>query len=134
MAANTSPIFILTPKTPSVRISTANTNTDGSTGTYGTLFTAGSNGSFFPGFRWQAEQNTTAGAIRLFVQTGGAGNIEMLNCFIVAAISFSAGTTNYASGEWFPQGGIFLAASSVVKVSTQIGEIFSCWLVGGGDY
>ena len=134
MAANTSPIFTLTPKSPSVRISTANTNRDGSTGTYGTLFTAGSDGAFFKGFQYQAEANNTAGAIRLYVQDAGSGNVEMIYEAVVAATTFSAGVTPVARGEWYPPAGIWLSASSVVKVSTHIGETFSCSLVGGGNF
>jgi len=134
MAAGTTPIFVATPKHPAVRIATANTNRDGSTGTYGTLFTASSNGSFFNGFRWAAEGNTTAGAIRLYLQDAGAGNVEMIYEAVVPATTFAAGTTPAISGEWYPEGGIVLAASTVAKVSTHIAETFSCWLEGGGDY
>lgn len=134
MAAGTTPIFVDTPRSPGVRISTANTNTDGSTGTYGTLFTAGADGAKFAGFRWQAEANTTAGAIRLFVQDAGAGNAEMVYEAVVPATTFAAGVTPYASGEWYPPAGIVLSAGSVVKCSTHIGEAFGCSLQGGGDY
>lgn len=135
MAANTAPIFVLTPRSPGVRIATANTNTDGSSGTYGTLFTAGSNGSFFKGFRWACENSTaTNGAIRMFIQDAGAGNVEMVYETIVPVTTFSAGVTARARGEWYPSAGIVLSASSVVKVSTHIGENFACYLVGGGDY
>lgn len=132
--AGTTPIFIATPRSPGVRISTANTNRDGATGTYGTLFTASANGALFPGFRYQAEGNTTAGAIRLFVQDAGSGNVEMLKEMSVPAVTFVAGTTPPAEGEWYPPGGIMLSGSSVVKVSTHIGETFGCFLQGGGDY
>lgn len=44
MAANTSPIFALTPNNGVASVSTANTNRDG-TGTIATIFTAGANGS-----------------------------------------------------------------------------------------
>lgn len=132
--AGTTPIFIATPKSPNVRFSTANTNRDGTTGTYGTLFTAGSNGSLFAGWRWTAEGNTTAGAVRLYIQDGGSGNVEMKKEMVVPAVTFSAGVTPVAEGEWYPPGGIMLSASSVVKVSTHIGETFSAFLEGGGDY
>lgn len=133
MAAGTSPIFVTTPKAPAVRISTANTARDGS-GTLGTLFTAGSNGAFFKGFRWQAEGTTTAGFIRLFVQAAGAGNFELKYETIVTAVTPVVGVTPATSGEWFPAYGIMLGAGDVVKVSTHIGETFSCWLEAGGDY
>lgn len=44
MAANTSPIFLLTPNNGIASVSTANTARDG-TGTIATIFTAGANGS-----------------------------------------------------------------------------------------
>ena len=134
MAAGTTPIFLATPRSPAVRIATANTNRDGSTGTYGTLFTASANGAYFKGFRAVAEANTTAGGIRLFIQDAGSGNVEMRLELVVPATTFVAGITPVWSGEWMPPEGIMLSASSVVKVSTVIGETFACSLVGGGDF
>jgi len=134
MSAGTTPIFIATPKSPSARISTANTNRDGSTGTYGTLFTAGSSGSFFPGWRWQAEGTTTAGFVRLFRQDAGSGNVELLKEMAVPAVTPTVGTTPPAEGEWYPPAGIMLSAGSVLKCSTHIGETFGCFMEGGGDY
>jgi len=134
MAANTTPIFVATTKHPGVRISTANANRDG-TGTLGTLFTAGANGAFFRGFRWQAEATTTAGTIRLFIQEAGAGNFEMIYEAAVTAVAASASVAA-TSGEWYPSGGIPISATSIVKVCAEKGtpDIFSCWLEGGGDY
>ena len=132
MAAGTTPIFVATPKSAGVILTaTANTNRDGATGTYTTLYTAGANGAFFKGFRWQcgtSNGNNTAGAVRLFI---GA---VLLYEAMVPATTFSAGVTPSASGEWYPPGGIVLTASDVAKCNTHIGELFSCWLVGGGDY
>lgn len=133
-AANVNPIFVLTPRSPAVRISTANTNRDGTTGTYGTLFTAGSNGCEFAGFRWIAEVNTTAGAVRLFRQDGGSGNVELLYEAVVPAVTFSAGVTPVAQGEWYPPGGIRGSAGTVFKTSTHIGEAIATSLEGGGDF
>lgn len=134
MAAGKDPLFVTTPKSPSCRASVANTNRDGSTGTYETLFTAGSNGSFFQAFRWCAEATTTAGFIRLFVQKGGSGNVELMYEAPVAATTPTAGTTPTAQGDWYPPGGITLDAGAVVKVNTHIGEAIGCFLLGGGDY
>lgn len=134
MAAGTTPIFIDTPRAPGCRASVANTNRDGSTGTYETLFTAGADGAFFQAFRWCAEGTTTAGFIRLYVQETGAGNVELIHEAPVPATTPVAGTTPVAQGEWYPPGGIMLDAGAVVKVSTQIGEPFGCFLLGGGDY
>ena len=133
-AAGTTPIFIDTVRTPGARLSVANTNRDGSTGTYATLFTAGADGCLFAGFRFQAEQNTTAGAVRLFRQDAGAGNVELLKEMVVPAITFSAGVTPPAEGEWYPPAGIMGSGGTVFKSSTHIGEAIGVFLEGGGDY
>ncbi len=133
-AAGTTPIFVATPKSPNVRFATANTNRDGSTGTYGTLATVGSNGAFYKGIRFTAEGNTTAGAVRMFVQDGGSGNVEMKKEIVVPATTFSAGATPVWEGEWYPPGGLQFSANSVIKVNTHIGETFSAFLESGGDY
>ncbi len=133
MAAGTVPVFVTTPKAPAVRFTTANTARDG-TGTLGTLYTAGAAGAFFKGFRWQSEGTNTAGFIRLFVQAAGAGNYELLYEALAPATTPAVGVTAALSGEWYPIGGIVLGAGDVVKVGTQIGEPYSAWLVGGGDY
>jgi len=132
MAAGLTPIFVLVPKSPAVRFATANTARDG-TGTLGTLFTAGADGAFFKGFRWQSEGVTTAGVIRLFIQAAGAGNFELKREMLVSAVTPST-TLEAASGEWYPTAGIILAAGDVVKVSTHNAETFSAWLEGGGSY
>ena len=132
MAANTTPIFVLTPKAPAVRFATANTGLSGS-GTLGTLFTAGANGSFFEGFRYQAEGTTTAGVIRVFIQAAGAGNFELIKELLVTAITPSASVLA-DSQEWLPVNGITLGAGDVVKVGTHNAETFSAWLLTGGDY
>lgn len=134
MAANTTPIMILTPKDSNVRFSTANTNRDG-TGTLGTLHTAGTNGSFFKCIRIQAEGTTTAGVVRIYIQSGGSGNNELIHEALVSAITPST-TVQAFNYDWFGPGGcgIALAASSVLKVSTNNAETFSAHAVGGGDY
>ena len=57
------------PKVGAVLISTANTNRDG-TGTIGTVFTAGANGSRIDSIDVQATATVTAGMIRLFIHNG----------------------------------------------------------------
>ena len=132
MAAGTTPIFVLTPKHPTVRIATANTNRDG-TGTLGTVFTAGSNGAFFRGVRVQSEATTTAGVVRLYIQAAGAGNNELIKELMITAVTPSA-SVEATSIEWYPSGGMVLAATDVLKASTHNAETFSVWAEGGGDY
>lgn len=69
MPANTSAIFGLTPISAGVAIATANANLDG-TGTIGTVFSAGSNGSWINGVHIKATVSTTNGMVRLYIYTG----------------------------------------------------------------
>jgi hypothetical protein len=132
MAANTSPIFVLTPKRPQVRIATANTARDG-TGTLGTLVIVGANGAFYKGIRIQAEGTTTVGVVRLFNQVAGSGNFELIKEFLIPALTPST-SIEAASYEWFPPAGLVFGAADVVKCSTHNAETFSVALDGGGDY
>jgi len=132
MAANTIPIFVLTPKAPKVRIATANTGRDG-TGTLGTITTAGANGAFYKGVRIQAEGTTTAGVVRIFIQTAGAGNFELKKEVLITAITPST-TIEAAFAEWYPTGGIVLGIGDLLLASTNNAETFSVWAEGGGDY
>ena len=132
MPANTVPIFVLTPLAPKARIATANAARDG-TGTLGTLTTAGSNGAFYKGIRWQSEGTTTVGVIRIFIQTNGAGNFELKKEMLVPAVTPST-TVEAVSGEWYPTSGIVLGAGDLLLASTHNAETFSVWADGGGDY
>lgn len=132
MAAGTTPIFIATPRSPSVRISTANTNRDG-TGTLGTVFTASAQGAFFPGCRIQSEATNTNDVVRLLNQDAGAGNNELKRECLMPATTGST-TLEEISYEWYPPAGIMLSASSVYKASTDQGKTYSVSLEGGGDF
>ena len=129
------PIFVGTPKSPSVRISTANTLRDG-TGTLGTIHTAGASGAYFKGIRVQFESASTANVIRIFKQDAGAGNNELIKELLIPAITPSA-TIEAASQVWLPEEGIVLSAGTVLKAgihtSAAGAEIASVSAVGGGD-
>ena len=131
MAANVDPIFVLTPKSPGVRVSSGSTALDGSAGS--TLYTAGSNGAFFKGIKAIAEVTTTAGWIAIFKQDAGAGNVELLKVLRVDAFTVGA-TVMPWEGSWFPPEGIVLSAGSVIKVTTRNSEAIAVHLMGGGDY
>lgn len=133
MPAGTAPIFVTTPKRPSVRIATANPNRDGSTGTYATLFTAGSNGSFFKAVRVIAEGTVTAGIVRIFIQKAGAGNFELYKEVPVIATTPSASVEVFTA-EYQPSEGLVLEAGDVIKCSTHNSETLAVSLEGGGDY
>jgi len=140
MSANINAIFVGTPKMPSVRNPTANTNRDGATGTYTSLYTAGSAGSFFRGVRIQYDTAPVAGdVVRLFYQPSG-GTLYLLKEIVIPANnpgtsgSGSPPTQEIASHEWLPPTGIMMGASDVLKVTTDQGKGNIVYLIGGGDY
>lgn len=70
MAVTATPIHIQTVKSASVQLTaTANTNVDGSTGTYTTILTAGSNGAKIERIQINTVGTTVAEKVRLFVDS-----------------------------------------------------------------
>jgi hypothetical protein len=122
-----SPQYVGTPKSPSALISTANTNRDGTTGTYGTVMTAGASGSRVDTVRVQATATTTAGMIRFFIGTALIKELPVL------AITPSATTPAWAADVEF-ENGLILEAAAVLKVSTNNAEDFAVTLTNGGDF
>ena len=121
------PQYVGTPKSPTVSISTANTSRDGTTGTYGTLMTAGVSGSRIDRIRVNAAAVTTAGMVRLFV--GGALVYELP----VTAITPSGTQPAWAANIEF-DGGLVLAAGVIVTANTHNAETFKLTVVNGGDF
>ena len=129
MPANTSPIHVLTPNIGAVSIATANANLDG-TGTIGTLFTAGSNGSRIDYVFIKARVTTTAGVIRFFLYNGAT--YFLLHEELVTAITAS-GTVAAFEAVWIPPKPIVLASGWSLRVSTEVAETFNV-SAHGGDY
>lgn len=140
MAANTSPIYILTPKNAYVTISAAAANTafDGS-GTLGTtifsLATAGSNGSKIQKIRiWHAGTNAAA-VIRIYVNNG-ASNATPANNILIYEYAMAAYTSSTTAASVPAEITIDLplAASNRLLVASTIaatsGYAVSC---EGGD-
>ena len=121
------PQYIGTPKSPSVSISTANTNRDGATGAYDTLMTAGASGSRVDRINLTATGTTTAGMVRLFVGTALVKEIP------VVAITPSATQPAFSVDVDFDKG-LILQAAAVLKASTEKGEAFNLTVISGGDF
>lgn len=121
------PQYVGTPKSPTVSISTANTNRDGTTGTYGTLMTAGVSGSRIDRIRVSAAAVTTAGMVRLFVGT------SLIYELPVTAITPSGTQPAWAANIVF-DGGLVLAAGVIVTANTHNAETFKLTVVNGGDF
>lgn len=119
--------YIGTPKSSTVSIATANTNLDGTTGTYGTLITAGASGSRIDSIQIKATGTTTAGMIRFFVSNSLVREIP------VVAITPSASVPSFNFVVNFDTP-LILGASVVLTCSTQIAETFKITITNGGDF
>lgn len=122
MPANTAPIFTLTPKVTSARVSVANTASDGS-GTLGTLFTAGANGSRIERLRYANSQATAAASsnmvIRWFLTDTGGINPMLLLEIALAAATRSVSAVG-ASGSYTFSGGLIIASGQILKVCQSV--------------
>lgn len=131
MAANTTPIFTLTPKIGKVQISTANTNRDG-TGTIGTVLTGSTNGTRIHRITIQAAVTTTAGVIRLYISDGT--NVHLWTEVIVAAVTPSTTVSAWSYVmELFGEAALILPSGYVLMASTNNAEAFNVF-AEGGDY
>lgn len=121
-----SPQYVGTPKSPSVVISTANTNRDG-TGTLGTIHTAGASGARIDRLMVHAIGTTTAGMIRLFLGTALIKEIPVL------AITPSA-TLPAWSVEVVFDNGLVMEAAALLKAGTNNAESFVVTVTSGGNF
>ena len=80
MAANNSPIFVLTPKVGGigVNITAANTAKDG-TGTVNNIYTAGANGAYIVKIKCKPLGTNTATVLRIFLNNGGSNTTATNN-------------------------------------------------------
>jgi hypothetical protein len=82
MAANTLPIFALTPNVSWAQGAlTANTTTDLTSGTIYTVFTAGTNGSWLTDIRIKALGSNVASLIRFWINNGSSTGSAANNSF-----------------------------------------------------
>lgn len=118
MAANTSPIFPISPNIGFARLAAANTASDGS-GTLATLFTAGSEGSRVDYITWINSQATAAASTamvgRVFL-TDTSGNNPRLIAEIAIATATRSTTVIGATQTITFQGGLVLDSGQLIKV------------------
>lgn len=129
----TSPAFISTPNIGMARISTANTNRDG-TGTLGTLVTGATNGTRIDRIVATAISTTTAGMLRFFLYD--ATNTRLVYELAVTAI-MPSGTVVAWTGEWVRTDGlpiIIVPSGWILKVGTNNAESFDVVAVVSGDF
>jgi hypothetical protein len=130
------PSFPATPRTAAATLSAANTNRDGTTGTYVSLFTAASTGSLVWRILVTATSTTTAGVIRLFLSTDGGTTRNLVEELLVGAVTPSTTVPVYMNrfrSASLSQP-IILGASTnnILYVTTNNAEGFRV-LAEGGD-
>lgn len=127
----TAPQFVSTPKTAAVAITTANTNRDG-TGTIGTVFTAGTNGSRIDKIIICAKSTTTAGNIRFYIHDGS--NYFLFKEVPVIAITPAATVPSFSavlSQEIETTLPLIIPNGYSLRASTEKAEPFNIIAIGG---
>lgn len=136
MAANTTPIFVLTPKNwYSSTGTSANTALDG-TGTVTTLLTAGSNGSRVSKVRLTHQGTNVATVVRLFVNNGSA-NSTAANNILVYEVTMAANTLSQTAASVAVEVPLDLALAAGYKLNCTIGTAVASGIAvscEGGDY
>ena len=100
MAANTTPIFPLTPALTWGTISTANNVYDG-TGTVVTLATAGVNGAKVDYIKARALGTNVATVLRLFINNGGVTSTATNNSlFMERALAATTASATTETADW----------------------------------
>lgn len=128
---STSPQFVSVPKTSAATISTANASRTGS-GTIGTIFTAGSNGSRIDKIVIHAQATVTAGALRFFIHDGT--NYFLFKEIPVVAITPAATTPAFSavlSQEIETTLPLILPTGYSLRASTEKAESFNIIAIGG---
>jgi hypothetical protein len=122
MAANTTPIFALTPEVVTCEITAANTARDGS-GSLVTLVTAGSDGTRVERIKFssaQASATTNSSMIcRVFVTDTSGANPRLIEEVALPPVTASNTAVGSASSIFFV-GGLVLKPGQLVRVAQSI--------------
>lgn len=131
MTMTPTPVYTQTPKHVVVQVSTANTNADGTTGTYATVVTAGANGSKIERITISPQGTTTADKLRLFI--GGKLWKEFL--FAATTPSNTVATIPQDIDCTLPGNTVIMTGAEVMiaNVNTGAGNLFNVH-VFYGDY
>lgn len=122
MAANISPIFVLTPKLNTATVAAANTARDGS-GSLVTLFSAGSNGSRLDFVTFNSAQATAAASSamvgRVFVTDTAGANPRLLAEVALPTITASNTAIGQTQTIAF-NNGLILASGQIVSCTISV--------------
>lgn len=139
MPANTSPIFMLTPRAVTATIAAANTARDGS-GTLVDVMTAGSNGSRVDFITFTSAQATaaanTARVQRVYLTDTAGANPRLISEVALAAVTASNTAIGATATITFTNG-LVIASGQKIQVSQSVYagvQDPTHVLVRGGDY
>lgn len=139
MAANTTPIFVLTPNVGFARVTAANTASDGS-GSPTTVFTAGSNGSRLDRITVRNSQATAAASsamvCRVFVTDTAGANPRLHSENALAAATRSPSAVGATTTFNFI-GGLLLESGQLVQVCQSVyagAQDQNDYVAEGGDF
>lgn len=125
---NLDPLFAITPKFSGVQISTANTNRDGTTGTYGTLFTA-TEKTQISELKYCAAETTTAGMLRFFITDTAGANPRMFLELTVAAVTASATVACATGSQTYTN--FVIESGQIITCSTEKAEAINVFIQAG---
>ena len=121
-----SPAFAVTPIVGMAQVSVANTNRDGTTGTYVTLLTAGSSGTRVAEIVTQGTVTTTAGMVRLFLTDGTT--TRMFDEVSIAAATVSGTVKGNRVSTTYTN--LVIPSGWSIKASTHNAEAINIWALG----
>ena len=126
------PQFIGTPKVWTGQVTTANTNTDGTTGTYATIFTVDAGKTArVEWIRVQALATNTVGNVRLFITDTSAGQTRLIRDVPIAAVTFAEGTALGGADVDYTIYPLILEAGDSLLATTYDGEDYNVVAFGG---
>lgn len=130
----TNPQFAATPKVGIAQISTANTSLTG-TGTLGTIFTAGANGSRIDAIAIKGTGTSTSGMVRLFIHNGTTASLltEIPVLAVTPSGTIPSWETQLNANSMAQVLPIILPAGHSLRASTHNAETFNI-LATGGDF
>jgi hypothetical protein len=132
MAANTNPLFTITPVIGIQTISTANTARDGS-GTIATLLTGGTYGTRVSRIVIWSTATNANNVIRLFLKPGG-GSFTLWKEILAPATTGSVTVLEFTSTvELLGERALILPSGYILGVSTHVAEPYTV-TAEGGDY
>lgn len=135
MAANTNPIYTLTPNTSWIEVITANTTKDLTAGTTYLAFTAGANGSYLKALRIRPMGTNVATVLRVWINNGSStGTLANNSCYDEITVTATTNSEVAAiAGTEFP---LNMPINAGYKIYITTGTTVTAIKVTaiGGDY